>query len=191
MCLKHPRSIARPMMASSPIHTPRMLALKVKLSLRNRKLYLLLLLRIILHTGLDPLAALSSMLLRFGLVLEELLDGMSVRDVTAFLNSFTCFHSVHPGLERGELVNVDACPTSCRYPAIMSNVCNSTLCAAQILPVLRSEVLVKHRVETACLGLVPVHTILNVLGGVSREVICLRFFVSIVVLLLFGASSLA
>lgn len=38
---------------------------------------------------------------------------------------------------------------------------NGALCAAQVWPVVRSEMLVKDRVETACLGLVPAHTILN------------------------------
>lgn len=47
-----------------------------------------------------------------------------------------------------------------KYSTRARLTCNSTLCATQVLPVFRSEVLVKHRIQTACLGLVPVHTIL-------------------------------
>lgn len=85
-----------------------MLALSVKLSLRNIKLYLLLLLRVIFHASLNPLAALGSLLFHLGLVLEKLLDGVSVRDVATLLYSVTCFHAVQPRLESRELVNVDA-----------------------------------------------------------------------------------
>lgn len=100
-----------------------MLKLEVEPSLRNRKkLHLLLLLSVFLHASLDPLAALSSMLFHLGLVLEKLLDGVSIGDVTTLLYALTCFHTVQPGLECRELVNVDACPASSRYPAIMSNV---------------------------------------------------------------------
>jgi hypothetical protein len=93
-----------------------------QLFLDTDKIYLLLLLGIFLHAGLDPLATLSGVLFHFGLVLEQLPDGVRIRHMAAFFHARTRFHSVQPGLERRELVNIDASPTSSRNPTVVCNV---------------------------------------------------------------------
>lgn len=57
------------------------------------------------------------------LVLEQLLDRVRVGDVAALLDAWARSHALFPGLERWELVNVDAGPPGAGNPAVMRDVC--------------------------------------------------------------------
>jgi hypothetical protein len=50
--------------------------------------------------------------------------------------------------------------------------CKSAFIAHKILLVIDGEVLVQNTIQTACLVLVPIHAIFDMLGSITREVVC-------------------
>ena len=60
----------------------------------------------------------------------------------------------------------------CHIP--MSNVCDGAFAANKIIRPGVLEVLIKYAVESACLILVPVHAILNLLRSISTSILSLR-----------------
>jgi hypothetical protein len=88
----------------------------------KKQKHLLLLLGILLHASLNPFAAFGSILFHLVLVLEKLLDGVRIRYVTTLLNTWARCHALFPGFERGELIDIDACPTGGSDPSIVGDI---------------------------------------------------------------------
>jgi hypothetical protein len=80
------------------------------------------LLSILLHTCLHPLASLRRLFLHLGLVLEQLLDCVRARYVTALLDTRTRSETLLPRLECREVINLDACPASSSDPTPVCDI---------------------------------------------------------------------
>lgn len=96
---------------------------------------------------------------------------MRRRHMAALLDARARSHALLPRLEMRELIDIHVRPTSGRHPAPVRDVRDGNVVTDQIPGLGGGEVLVEHAVETACLVDVPVHTVLDVLGGVADEVV--------------------
>jgi hypothetical protein len=113
-------------------------------------------------------------LLHLGLVLQQILDSMSVRHVSSFLYPRPVHHPLFPSLQIWELINIDACPACRSYPAPVCDISDGAFALAladQILAIPLSKVLVNDAVQSPSLVLVAVDTVLDWLWSISREVI--------------------
>lgn len=111
------------------------------------------------------------MLLHGLLVLEELLDRVTVGHVSPLLGALAPEHPVLPGLEVRELVDVDTGPAGVRDPPPVHDVGDGDVVADEVPGLGGGEVLVEHAVEASRLVDVAVDAILDALGGVAREVV--------------------
>ena len=73
-------------------------------------------LRVSGHALLDPRTSFRSLLVCRRLVLQELLDGVRGRDMSALLSSRSLCNQLFPSLDVRELLNVDSSPSCSGHP---------------------------------------------------------------------------
>jgi hypothetical protein len=96
---------------------------EMDLAQTDAHLLLALLCCIFLHALLHPGSGLCGVFFHLRLVLEQFLDRVRVRYMATLLDAWARGHALFPGLERWELVNVDAGPAGAGNPAVMRDVC--------------------------------------------------------------------
>lgn len=115
------------------------------------------------------------MLLLQGLVLKNVLNGMSVRDMSSLLDTRTRGQFFLPGLEVREFIDVDTSPTGCSNPSPVADVGDRHMVADQVAGFGSGEVLIEDAVQATGFVLVPIYSIFNALGSVAEEVVCLAW----------------
>ena len=128
-------------------------------------------LRISLHALLDPGPRLSGQLLSSRLILNEFLDSMRRRHMTALLDALTSSHALLPSLQMRELLDVHAGPARGSNPTPVRDISNADVVADQIAGLGGGKVLVQHAVQTTGLVDITVDAVLDALGRIAGEVV--------------------
>lgn len=93
--------------------------------------------------------------------------------MAALFSALPLSHPLLPGLQMRELLNIDASPSSSSHPAPVRDISDGNMVTDNISGLGLSEMLVQDTVQAAGLIDVSVHTVLNVLRGIPREVVSL------------------
>lgn len=126
-----------------------------------------------LHAILDPSPSLGSLLVHFRLVLQKVFDGVRRGHMATFLNTFPRSQALLPRLQIGELIDVHARPAGGRNPPPVRDIGNGDVVANQVARLGSGEMLVQHTIQATGLIDVSVHAVLDALGSVAREMVCL------------------
>lgn len=130
-------------------------------------------LSISLHSRLNPLLSLLSMLLNLGRVLGQLLHLMRIWNMSPLLYPRSSKHPIIPRLQSREFVDVDTSPECGSDPSPMSNIGDGALVADKVTGGGFLEVGVQDPVEAPGLVDVAVYTVFDAFGRIAVEVISL------------------
>lgn len=93
--------------------------------------------------------------------------------MAALFSALSLSHALLPGLQIREVLDFNTSPSSSSHPAPVRDIGDGNMVADKIPGLGLSEMLVQDTVQTAGLVDVPVHTVLNALRGIPREVVSL------------------
>lgn len=116
------------------------------------------------HAPLHPSPGFVSLLLHLNWILQQVLNGVLIRNVPSLLDSGPRCHSILPSLQMWELINVNASPACACYPTPVGDVCDGALVANEVSRGGLLEVGVEDSVEATRLVGVALYAVFDVLG---------------------------